>query len=155
MTNLPETGKSPLYAKVLLDHNRNPRNFRSMKNATHILEGYNPLCGDRFTVFLRLEEGRIADVSFEGNGCAISKSSASLMTNAVKNRTPAEAEALFTQLHRVLSSSPETPFDDADLGELEALVSIREYPVRIKCAVLPWHAMLSALRDDASPASTE
>lgn len=135
-----------LYEQVILDHNKNPRNFRKIENADREIEGYNPLCGDQITIYLKLDGDRIADVAFQGNGCAISKSSASVMTAEIKGKTVAEAEALFHRFHQMITSPPNTPIDESQLGKLRIFSGVREFPVRIKCATLAWHALLSALR---------
>jgi nitrogen fixation protein NifU and related proteins len=142
-----------LYQEVILDHGRNPRNFRVMPDATASAEGLNPLCGDRYQVFLRLDGDRIADVSFQGSGCAISKASASLMSAALKGRTAAEAEDLFQRFHRMVVEGDASQADG--LGKLAVLKGVSEFPTRIKCASLAWHALHSALRGDKSPATTE
>lgn len=136
-----------LYQEVILDHNRRPRNFHAMADASHHAEGYNPLCGDRLTLYLKLDADRIADVSFEGSGCAISKASASLMTDAIKGRTIEDARALFERFHRMVT----TPHGEAveDLGKLSALAGVREFPVRVKCASLAWHTFKAALEREA------
>jgi len=132
-----------LYRDVILDHNRQPRNFGRLEPADAKAEGHNPLCGDRLSLFVRLDGDRIADLRFEGQGCAISTASASLMTEAVKGKTRGEALALFRRVHRLLT-------DDAagaeDLGKLAALSGVREYPARVKCASLCWHTLASALK---------
>jgi nitrogen fixation protein NifU and related proteins len=132
-----------LYRDVILDHNRRPRNFHVLGAATHSAEGFNPLCGDRLTLYVRLEDDRIADVAFEGSGCAISKASASLMTDAVKGQTVADARALFDRFHAMVTTAPELPVED--LGKLSAFAGVREFPVRIKCASLAWHTLKAAL----------
>ena len=132
-----------LYQEVILDHNRRPRNFHALADASHTAEGYNPLCGDRLTLYLKLADGVVRDASFEGAGCAISKASASLMTDAVKGRTVAEAEALFDRFHRMVTTPPEQPVED--LGKLSALAGVREFPVRVKCASLAWHTLKAAM----------
>jgi nitrogen fixation protein NifU and related proteins len=141
-----------LYKEVILDHNRRPRNFHAIADASHQAEGYNPLCGDRLTLYLRLEGDTIADVGFEGAGCAISKASASLMTDAIKGRSVPEACALFQRFHRMVT----TPLDEGveDLGKLSALAGVREFPVRVKCASLAWHTFRAAL-DGTQKASSE
>jgi nitrogen fixation NifU-like protein len=141
-----------LYQEVILDHNRRPRNFHAIAGATHRAEGYNPLCGDRLTLYVQVDHDRIADVAFEGSGCAISKASASLMTEAVKGRTLGDARALFDRFHRMVTTAPEQPVED--LGKLSALAGVREFPVRIKCASLAWHTLKAALAREAN-ASTE
>ncbi|HTS88873.1 MAG TPA: SUF system NifU family Fe-S cluster assembly protein [Gemmatimonadales bacterium] len=140
---------SELYQSIILDHNRAPRNFRAMPEATGESEGYNPLCGDRIKVWLRVQDDRIVDVSFQGSGCAISKASASLMTAAVKGKTRAEAEQLIAAFHDVITGSGCR--DDLPAA-LTALGGVREYPARVKCATLSWHALKSAL-DGGRPKS--
>ncbi len=142
-----------LYQEVILDHNRRPRNFRAIAGAT-TSEGYNPLCGDRLVVYVTVTEGVVRDIAFEGSGCAISKASASLMTEALRGQPVATARLLFADFHDMITSSPSTP--PADLGKLSVLAGVREFPTRIKCASLAWHAVNAAL-DGASPApvSTE
>jgi nitrogen fixation NifU-like protein len=134
-----------LYQEVILDHNRRPRNFQVLADANRTAEGYNPLCGDRLTLYLRVQDGVVVDVSFEGAGCAISKASASLMTDAVKGKTVAEAEALFERFHRMVTTPPEQPVED--MGKLSALAGVREFPVRVKCASLAWHTLKAAMAD--------
>lgn len=143
-----------LYQEVILDHNRRPRNFRVIDPATRAQEGYNPLCGDRLTLYLTVADGRIADVAFQGSGCAISKASASLMTEAVKGKSVDEARALFEQFHQMITSPPGTPL--ADLGKLSVLSGVRDFPTRVKCAGLAWHTLKAAVADaPAAPVSTE
>lgn len=143
-----------LYQEVILDHNRRPRNFRALDGPSRTQEGYNPLCGDRLTLYVRLDGTRIAEVTFQGTGCAISKASASLMTEALKGKTVEEARALFERFHTMITSSPDEPA--ADLGKLSVLSGVREYPTRIKCASLAWHTMKAAVsRDEDGPVSTE
>jgi nitrogen fixation NifU-like protein len=144
---------SDLYQEVILDHNRRPRNFRTIDGASRQQEGYNPLCGDRLTVYVTLEGDRIADLAFEGSGCAISKASASLMTESLKGKTVTEARALFEKFHAMVTSSPDTEAED--LGKLSVLSGVREYPTRIKCASLAWHTAKAALAGQHSPVSTE
>jgi len=141
-----------LYQEVILDHNKRPRNFRTIEDA-HKAEGYNPLCGDRVTVYLRLEDGRVADASFQGSGCAISKASASLMTDSVKGKTLAEVEELFERFHQMITRPPDEPVDD--LGKLSVLAGVRQFPIRVKCASLPWHTLRSAAEDKREIVSTE
>lgn len=149
------SGARALYEQVILEHNKRPRNFHEMEDATRKAEGMNPLCGDQFTVYLKLDGDKIADVSFHGAGCAISKSSASVMTTLLKGKTLKEAEALFVKFHKMITSDPETPLDDEALGKLAVFGGVRAYPVRIKCATLPWHAMLAAIDAKNDPVSTE
>jgi nitrogen fixation protein NifU and related proteins len=141
-----------LYQEVILDHNRRPHNFRAIENGRHA-EGYNPLCGDRVTVYLDVHDGRIADVSFQGSGCAISKASASLMTDAVKGKTLEEADDLFERFHRMITRGPDEPVDD--LGKLSVLAGVRQFPIRVKCASLPWHTLKSAAAAKDEVVSTE
>ncbi len=132
-----------LYQEVILDHNRRPRNFHALADPSHTAEGYNPLCGDRLTLYLKVAGGVVRDVSFEGAGCAISKASASLMTDAVKGKTVAEVQALFERFHRMVTTPPEQAVED--LGKLSALAGVREFPVRVKCASLAWHTLKAAM----------
>jgi nitrogen fixation NifU-like protein len=133
-----------LYRDVILDHNRKPRNFGGLEPADASVEGFNPMCGDRLTVRLRLADDTISDIRFEGQGCAISTASASLMTEAVKGKTRAEALLLFDRVHRLLTDDAAPGGDE--LGKLAALSGVREYPARVKCASLCWHTLASALR---------
>jgi nitrogen fixation protein NifU and related proteins len=132
-----------LYRDVILDHNRRPRNFGTLEQANALAEGFNPLCGDRLTVRLNLADDRIENIRFEGQGCAISTASASLMTEAVKGKTRGEALELFDRVHRLLTDDAA---DAEDLGKLAALSGVREYPARVKCASLCWHTLASALK---------
>ena len=141
-----------LYQEVILDHNRRPRNFRAIDGAHHV-EGFNPLCGDRLTVYVRIDNGVIADVSFLGSGCAISKASASLMTEAVKGKTTAEAAALAARFHQMITAPPDGPPDH--LGKLTALAGVRQFPMRVKCASLAWHTLRAALEDRDKTVTTE
>ena len=125
---------SDLYQEVILDHNRTPRNFRRLEGASHHAEGYNPLCGDRVTVFLKVEDDRISEITFEGSGCAISKASASLMTDRLKGSSLADARTLFERFHRMVTTP--TNQEVEELGKLSALAGVREFPVRVKCASL-------------------
>jgi len=143
---------SDLYQEVILDHNRRPRNYRVLAGANHTAEGYNPLCGDRLTLYLKVEGDTIADVSFEGAGCAISKASASMMTDALKGRTVAEANALFERFHRMVTTPPDQVVED--MGKLSCLAGVREFPVRVKCASLAWHTLRAAMASEQK-ASTE
>jgi nitrogen fixation NifU-like protein len=142
-----------LYQEVILDHNRRPHNFHSMNDGRKA-EGYNPLCGDRLTVYLRVDDqNRIVDASFEGSGCAISKASASLMTDIVKGKTLEEANALFERFHRMVTSSVDTPVDD--VGKLSVLAGVRQFPMRVKCATLAWYALRAAAASPDAVVSTE
>ena len=133
-----------LYRDVIVDHNRNPRNFRAMPDADRKAEGFNPLCGDRLTLYVRIEDDRVADVSFDGSGCAISVASASLLTESVKGRTVREAEDLFSKMHALLTRQ-DVAVDVPALGKLGALSGVREFPARVKCASLCWHTLDAAL----------
>ena len=149
------TDKRALYDQVIVDYNKSPRNFREMQNATGSAHGHNPLCGDILTVYVRMEGDRIADVSFTGSGCAISKSSASIMTSVVKGKTRQEAGDLFVKFHRMVTSDPNDATPAEDLGKLEALRGVREYPVRVKCATLAWHALAAAIEGNDRTVRTE
>src|SRR5436305_1220490 len=126
-----------LYQEVILDHHKKPRNFRKQEGARQV-EGYNPLCGDKLTVYLKLRDGRIDDISFQGSGCAISTASASIMTESLKGKTLPEAEALFRTFHALITGKHDETSDAADLGKLEVFSGVREFPVRVKCATLAW-----------------
>ena len=143
-----------LYQEVILDHNKNPRNFGPIPSPTHKAEGYNPLCGDRYTVYLRVEDGKIVNVGFEGAGCAISKSSASLMTSCLKGSTLAEAEQVFGNFHRMLTEEIQPEELPGKLCKIVALQGVKAFPTRIKCATLVWHTMKSAL-DGKAATTTE
>jgi nitrogen fixation NifU-like protein len=142
-----------LYQEVILDHNRHPRNFGALEHANRLAEGYNPLCGDRVSVFLHIEDGRIQGISFQGSGCAISTASASLMTEALKGRSVQEARDLFHGFHDLLTT--DSGADPETLGKLAVLAGVREYPIRVKCATLAWHAAQAALDQQDRPVSTE
>lgn len=142
-----------LYQEVILDHYRKPRNFGPLADADRKAEGFNPLCGDRLTLYVKLMDGVITDASFEGSGCAISTASASLLTESIKGKTEREAERLFEGFHDVVTGGVAAP--DVDLGKLEVLVGVREFPVRVKCATLAWHTLHAALAKQAQPVSTE
>jgi nitrogen fixation NifU-like protein len=144
-----------LYQEVILDHNKRPRNFRVIDNATRTAKGHNPLCGDRLTLYVTLDGDRIADASFEGSGCAISKASASLMTESVKGKTLEEAESLFSKFHALVTAPADAAVSTAGLGKLAVFAGVREYPARVKCASLAWHTLKSAVGDDHETASTE
>ena len=143
-----------LYQQVILDHNKNPRNFREMEDATSRVDGYNPLCGDHYTVFLRTDGETIAEVSFTGSGCAISKASASVMSSTVKGKSKAEAERLFETFHRLVTGDA-SGLSAADLGRLAAFSGVSEFPARVKCATLAWHTLRSALEGRDEKVSTE
>ena len=141
-----------LYQEVIFDHNRSPRNFHKMDDADRVAEGHNPLCGDQLTLYVRLEDGVIADASFVGHGGAISTASASLMTEAVKGLPVEAVEALFRDFHALLTG---TPPEGRDFGKLEVLAGVREFPVRVKCATLAWHTLHNALTGEGAAAKTE
>jgi len=143
-----------LYQSVILDHYKKPRNFRALEDADHSAEGFNPLCGDRVSVYLKLEGDVVKDVSFVGSGCAICSASASMMTESLKGKTRAEVEALFRRFHELLTGSEEAPAGPA-LGKLEVFGGVREFPARVKCAILPWHTLRAALEGEAKSVSTE
>ena len=134
---------SDLYQEVILDHNKRPRNYRILEKPSHHAEGFNPLCGDRLDLFLNVEADRIADVAFQGSGCAISRASASLMTDAVKGHSLGEVRELFERFHRMVTTPPDR--DVEDLGKLAVLAGVRQFPVRVKCASLAWHTLKAAL----------
>ena len=142
-----------LYQEVILDHNRRPRNFRAIEGANRHAEGYNPLCGDRLSLYLKVEDGMIKDASFQGSGCAISKASASMMTDSVKGKTLEEVEELFARFHAMITRAPDEPTED--LGKLSVLAGVRQFPVRVKCASLPWHTLKSAVDSRDDVVSTE
>jgi len=135
-----------LYQEIIVDHNRAPRNFREILDADIKAEGYNPLCGDKLTVYLKLDGDVISDVSFQGEGCAISVASASLMTDQLKGKTEAEAEKIFETFHELVTDR-ESEIDLEKVGKLGALAGVREFPARVKCATLCWHTLNSALED--------
>lgn len=143
-----------LYQDLILDHNRAPQNYRPMEDANRKVEGNNPLCGDRLTVWLRMEDDRIADVTFQGLGCAISMASASLMTSAVKGKTRAEARALFDRFLGMITGSVEQ-VEAESLGKLAVFSGVSEFPIKVKCASLSWHAMKAALDQPDAVVSTE
>src|SRR5512146_2603322 len=133
-----------LYQQVILDHNKSPRNFKRLETANHYAEGYNPLCGDRIDVYVKLEDDKIADISFQGSGCAISKASASLMSTMVEGKTIAEAEILFDKFHHLITGKMNEEVDTEDVGKLAVFAGVREFPSRVKCASLAWHTLNSA-----------
>ncbi len=141
-----------LYQEVILDHNKRPRNFRRIEPASHHAEGFNPLCGDKLSLTMQVEGETVSDVAFQGSGCAISKASASLMTDAVRGKSVEEARSLFERFHRMVTTPPDAPVED--LGKLSVLAGVREFPVRVKCASLAWHTLKAAL-DRQEGATTE
>jgi nitrogen fixation NifU-like protein len=144
-----------LYQEVILDHNRSPRNYRAMADANHKAEGYNPLCGDHVTVFVRLENGVIQDISFQGSGCAISKASASMMTDELKGKNEATAQALFDNVHKMLTGDESDEQVASKVGKLQILSGVCKFPARVKCASLAWHTVNAALKGESQSASTE
>ena len=144
-----------LYQEVILDHNKSPRNFRTMADANRKVEGYNPLCGDHYTIFLKLEDDVIADVSFEGSGCAISKASASVMSAIVKGKTKTEAEEFFEKFHKLVTGDVGAIAGVDKLGKLAAFSGVSEFPARVKCATLAWHSLHAALETKEEVVSTE
>jgi nitrogen fixation NifU-like protein len=144
-----------LYQEVILDHNKSPRNFRLMADANRKAEGYNPLCGDHVTVFLRLQDGVIQDISFQGSGCAISKASASMMTAELKGKSEAVAYALFDKVHQMLTGETNGDAASEKVGKLAILSGVCKFPARVKCASLAWHTVNAALKGETRPATTE
>ena len=145
---------SELYQQVILDHNKKPRNFRKLEHANHSAEGYNPLCGDHLTVYLALDGEQVKEVAFEGSGCAISKAAASMMTQAVKGKSRAETERLFSEFHSMVTGELDEENEANNLGNLRIFAGVRDFPVRVKCATLPWHTLHAALNNEEL-ASTE
>ena len=144
-----------LYQEIILDHYKSPRNFRGMPDPDRRVEAYNPLCGDHYTIYLKMRDGVIADVSFEGAGCAISKASASLMSSMVKGRTREEAETLFGIFHRLVIGEKITPGETDSIGKLAAFANVSEFPARVKCASLAWHTLHAAVTTGEDTVSTE
>ena len=143
-----------LYQEVIFDHNRNPRNFRIIENADKKVEGFNPLCGDRLTLYLQMSGDVIVDASFQGSGCAISTASVSLMTEIVKGKTEQEAEELFKKFHE-MTTGKDQDFNLVAVGKLAVLAGVREYPARVKCATLAWHTLDAAIKNEQQAISTE
>ncbi len=145
-----------LYQEVIVDHNRSPRNFGKIDNADRVAEGFNPLCGDRLNLYLKIDNDRIADVRFDGSGCAISVASASLMTDALKGKTLEEAESVFNNFHQLITDDkPQDTQQIERLGKLAVLLGVKDYPTRVKCATLCWHALHSAIEDNKTTVTTE
>ena len=142
-----------LYQEIIVDHNRNPRNFGIIDNADKIIEGFNPLCGDKLKLYLKTEGQNIADISFDGSGCAISVASASLMTDAMKGKSIIDAELLFNSFHELITN--ENGADGKSLGKLAVLAGVKDFPARVKCATLCWHTLHSAITGDKETVSTE
>ena len=143
-----------LYQQVILDHNRNPRNFKELPDADRRVEGFNPLCGDHYTVFLKLDGDTIREISFTGNGCAISKASASVMSSTLKGKNRDEAEKLFDTFHKLVTGE-NAGLSEAELGRLAAFSGVSEFPARVKCASLPWHTLRTALEGQKDSVTTE
>ncbi len=143
-----------LYQEVILDHNRSPRNFGPLEDADGRAEGNNPICGDRLSIAVKVADGVVADVRFQGSGCAISRASASLMTERIKGKTVDEARALFDRFHRLVTDKT-APVDDPALGKLAVFAGVRDYPARVKCAILAWHTLRAAVDDRREVVSTE
>ena len=144
-----------LYQDVILEHSKAPRNFRKLATANCEAEGFNPLCGDHFTIYLDIEGDAIQDISFEGSGCAISKASASMMTQSLKGKTKLEAEKVFEEFRRLVGGQSPVGGNEDDLGKLAVFSGVSKFPVRVKCATLAWHAMHAALNKEREPVSTE
>jgi nitrogen fixation NifU-like protein len=144
-----------LYQQLILDHYRRPRNRRTLPQADRMAEGYNPLCGDHVTVFLKMDSDLVKEVTFEGSGCAISTASASLMTETLKGKTLAEARAIFRRFHGLVTGQPQEPLGGPGLGKLEVFSGVRKYPARVKCATLAWHTLDAALENRGEVVSTE
>lgn len=145
-----------LYQEVILDHNKKPRNFGKLESPDRQASGHNPLCGDQCSVYLKMEGEQIADIRFEGQGCAISKASASMMTSALKGKSLTEAKEIFSTFHEMVASETELEEEEMEaLGKLAVFSGIREYPTRVKCASLPWHTLRAALETEPEPISTE
>ena len=145
---------SQLYQEVILDHNKKPRNFGKLEDANRQADGFNPLCGDKIKLYLKVEDGIVKDIRFEGSGCAISTASASMMTASLKGKSVTEAEALFGKFHRMVTGHPDAG-SGADLGKLAVFSGVSEFPVRVKCATLAWHTLHAALEGKGEPVSTE
>lgn len=139
---------SDLYQEVILDHNKNPRNFREIDDADNTADGKNPLCGDALRVYVSIEDDKITDVAFKGSGCAISKASASMMTQAVKGKSKAEAETIYNEFHKMVTGELDIESDDNELGKLKIFAGVLEFPARVKCASLSWHTLRAALHGE-------
>jgi nitrogen fixation NifU-like protein len=149
------TGLGDLYQEMILDHNKRPRNFGKVPDANRTARGHNPLCGDQITVTMKVDGDRIAEIAFEGQGCAISKASASLMTSAVKGKSRAEAEALFDAFRKMVTGEPPSPESRQVIGKLEVFSGVSEFPARVKCATLAWHTLKGALESPGNTVTTE
>ena len=144
-----------LYQDMVIDHSSRPRNFRKLKGANRSAEGYNPLCGDRFTLYVQEEDGCITNIGFLGSGCAISKASASMMTESVKGKNKSETAEIFSAFRRMITREPGSDFDPEEVGDLEILSGLCEFPVRVKCATLAWHTLKAALEQQSDSVTTE
>jgi nitrogen fixation protein NifU and related proteins len=144
-----------LYQEVIVDHSKRPRNFGALDGATNDAEGYNPLCGDKVKIFLRLENDRVSDIRFQGSGCAISTASASILTETLKGKTRAEAEGLFSRFHKLVTEGELREEDQDELGKLAVFSGVSKYPARVKCAILAWHTLKAALASTHEQVSTE
>jgi len=144
-----------LYQQTIVEHNRSPRNFKTLDHPTHHADGNNPLCGDQISLQLKVDGDVIKEVGFQGSGCAISRASASLMTSAVMGKTSRDAEQLFRVFHDMVTGGPDAPTDPTVLGKLAAFAGVRQFPARVKCANLAWHTLHAALQSDGTPISTE
>ncbi len=144
-----------LYQQVILDHNRNPKNFKKLEHPTHSSDGYNPLCGDKINLSIEVEGDNIKDIGFSGSGCAISKASASVMTSMIKGKSLKEADELFKKFQALITSAVGGEIDFEDFGKLAVFAGVREYPARVKCAALAWHTMQAAIHEKEEPVSTE
>jgi nitrogen fixation protein NifU and related proteins len=144
-----------LYQEIILEHSKAPRNYRKPAVVNQEAEGYNPLCGDRCTVYLDVEDGAIKDIGFQGSGCAISRASASMMTQTLKGKSKAEAARLFDEFHRLVTGDEETVAKASEMGKLAAFAGVSKFPARVKCATLAWHTLQSALEGKHEPVSTE
>ena len=144
-----------LYQEVILDHNKKPRNFHRLEHANRQADGYNPLCGDKLSVFVQVENGIVKDIGFIGAGCAISTASASMMTESLKGRTESEAKAIFERFHHLVTNHSDPLPDPSTMGKLAVFSGVREYPVRVKCATLAWHTMRAALEGSKETVATE
>lgn len=144
-----------LYQEIILEHNRSPRNFGTLDDATHVLEGVNPLCGDRYKIYLKIDNDRITDIRFEGSGCAISKASASVMSTAVKGKTTTEADDLFELFQKIVKGEEKVDELLEKVGKLAAFAGVSEFPMRVKCATLAWHTLHNALHGNKEAISTE
>ena len=144
-----------LYQEIVLDHNSRPRNFKEIEDADRVVEGFNPLCGDKIMLYVKFEGDTIADIGFQGTGCAISRASASLMTQQVKGGTVAQAEKLFDRFHEMVTGTVDGNLDFEDLGDLEVMAGVSNFPSRVKCATLSWHSLRSALKSQEAQVTTE